>query len=369
MILKELQLINYRNYERQMIHLHPEVNLLIGENAQGKTNAIEAIYMLAIGKSYRIQKDAPLIRYGETEATIEGDIVHGQRNTSLRLQLLQTGRRAAVNGVWQARMTDFIGNFQVVLFAPEDLQLVKGSPSVRRRFLDVEIGQTYPKYLFHLNQFGKVMQQRNKILKSSHIDFDYLSIFDIQLVEHGTELLQRRIQFLNQLQPLSEKIYTDIAEGREVLTLSYVSTIPHFRLTHQLSKGEISIAFLDALTRSQQQDARFGSTSVGPHRDDIELLLDGRSVQLYASQGQQRTIALSLRLAEIELIHNEIGEYPVLLLDDVLSELDDLRQRNLVLSMSEKVQTMITSTGLFGLSNELQERARLFHVSSGIISR
>jgi len=365
MNLTELKLHGFRNYADQHIHFGEGVNILLGENAQGKTNALEAIYMLAMGKSHRGQKDAELRAWGETTAAIEGKIALSKRDRTLKLELNEGGRRALVNGVNQTKMTDFIGHFQVVLFAPEDLQLVKGAPAVRRRFIDMELGQTQPKYLFHLSQYNRALQQRNALLKRPPLDWSYLSVFDAQLAEHGCEILQRRMTFIAHMKRLSNDIYQQISDQREQLSIQYVSTIGG--LDVEMDKQERRLKYEKNLFDKRNQDGHMGYTSVGPHRDDLTFYLDNHSVQSFASQGQQRTIALSLRLAEIDFIHDEIGEYPVLLLDDVLSELDDNRQKNLVVSMSKKVQTILTTTSLFQLADELQARARLFHVRSGII--
>jgi DNA replication and repair protein RecF len=266
-------------------------------------------------------------------------------------------------------MTDFVGHFQVVLFAPEDLQLVKGGPGGRRRFIDMEIGQTHPKYLYHLANYQKVLQQRNVLLKQGKFDEELIQVLDQQLAEHGAEVLLRRFQFLNQLAPLSAQIYATISDGREHFSFRYQCSIPTVNDSSVQRREWTVQQFLDALAQKRSADIHAGHTTVGPHRDDIVFFLNEQPVQSFASQGQQRTIALALRLAEIDLIQQEIGEYPVLLLDDVLSELDDIRQKNLVLNMSEKVQTIVTTTNIFQLRDKLRSDARLFEVRSGIIQK
>jgi DNA replication and repair protein RecF len=368
MFVRELHLSNYRNYTEQHIRLHDGVNIFIGENAQGKTNVLESIYFLALGKSHRTNKDAELIRWGAEEASVEALIVLGTREHRFRIEVKPTGKRAQINGVNQSKMTDFVGHFQVVLFAPEDLQLVKAGPAVRRRFIDIELGQTQPKYLFHLAQYTRILQQRNTLLKQPEINWEYVEVFDEQLIEHGVEVILRRQQFLEQLKHYAREIYQAIANHREQFSFEYQSSIPG--CTDVLrQRDEIEHLFRKALLGKRQTDARFGYTTVGPHRDDVTLLLNNQPVQSFASQGQQRTMALSLRLAEIDFIYQQTGEYPVLLLDDVLSELDDMRQKNLVFAMSEKVQTVITTTSLFQVTGQLKTDSRLFRVSSGIIQK
>lgn len=365
MRLTELKLQGFRNYAEQHIQFGDGVNILLGENAQGKTNALEAIYMLAMGKSHRGQKDNELKLWGQKHASIEGKVTLHQRDRTLKLEFSENGRRALVNGMNQTKMTDFIGHFQVVLFAPEDLQLVKGSPAVRRRFIDMELGQTHPKYLYHLSQYQRVLQQRNSLLKKPPIDWEYMSVFDEQLAEHGVEILNRRMSFLLHMKRLSNEVYQQISDHREQFSMRYICTTAGQSM--DLPRQQRIEHYKKTLYDKRDQDGNIGYTTAGPHRDDLTFTLDNHNVQAFASQGQQRTIALALRLAEIDFIYDEIGDYPVLLLDDVLSELDDSRQKNLIVSMSQKVQTILTTTTLFQLGDDLKTRSRLFHVRSGII--
>lgn len=368
MQLHKLHLVNFRNYTDQRLTLSPAVNVFCGENGQGKTNALEAILMLAVGKSHRTSRDKDVIAWNCHNAAIEGHVESLHASRTLRLELTNSGRKAYVNRVQQSKMTDFIGHFQVVLFAPEDLQLVKGSPKDRRRFIDMELGQTQPVYLHHLSHYQRALLQRNRLLKTGTSDPAMLSAFDEQLAQHGAHIVKRRFKFLEELKRFASAVYRDISDGREEFDFEYSSSIANLANADIDDVQRIAETFERSLYDRQSQDLRMGYTTVGPHRDDLDLYLNGQSVQSFASQGQQRTIALSLRLAEIDFIYHEVGEYPVLLLDDVLSELDDRRQRNLVLSMSRKVQTVITTTSLFHLEEELAARAQLFHVSSGIIS-
>lgn len=365
MFLSDLTLSHFRNYESLSISLSKNVNVFCGENGQGKTNALEAISMLAIGKSHRTSRDKDMISWNGEQAKIEGvvEAIHGERR--LKIELGNAGRKAYVNRIQQSKMTDYVGHFQVVLFAPEDLQLVKGSPKERRRFIDIELGQTQPLYLHHLANYGRTLLQRNRLLKQGVFDEGVLATFDEQLAIYGAHVVTRRFKFLAQLQPLAQSVYADISDRRETFTFSYVSSIQH--VDYDTSLDEVADQFQRTLYEKRSNDVRMGYTTVGPHRDDIQMFLNEQDVYHFASQGQQRTIALSLRLAEIDFIYREIGEYPVLLLDDVLSELDDKRQRNLVLSMSQKVQTVITTTSLFHLQEELALSARVFQVDSGII--
>lgn len=367
MKIQRLTLDNFRNYETGDIALADEVNVFIGENAQGKTNALEAIYFLAMGKSHRTGKDSECIRSTASRASVRGEITVKEHPHSLQIDITANGKRASVNGVSQPKMTDFLGHFQVVLFAPEDLQLVKGSPGVRRRFIDMELGQTHPKYLYHLTQYNRVLQQRNTLLKQAKVDWDYIGVFDEQLAEHGAEVTLRRHRFIKEMKKYASNIHEHIARGRETLCIAYQ---PSIRLESDFTLetvNSLTSQYLRLLQTKRQQDFQTGYTSVGPHRDDMVFYIDDQSVQSFASQGQQRTVALAIRLAEIEFIHEEVGDYPVLLLDDVLSELDDHRQTNLIISMHDRVQTVITTTSLAPFHGMLEGQMRLFHVHSGII--
>jgi DNA replication and repair protein RecF len=368
MIIKQLTLHNFRNYEEQQVEFDSGVNVFVGENGQGKTNALEAIYLLAVGKSHRTSKDQDLIRHGNDHSVVGAVVTTGQREIKLQVEFGVAGKKAQVNGVLQTKMTQFVGRFQVVLFAPEDLQLVKGGPALRRRFIDMELGQTHARYLHHLSQYQRTLQQRNALLKQPTLDSDYLAAFDEQLIQHGCEVIRRRQRFIAQMREIARDIYREISDEREQFDLRYHSSVAP-SLGMDAEEADLASAFRSQLRAKQAADLHLGYTSVGPHRDDLGLFLDDRPVQSFASQGQQRTIALSLRLAEIELIRREVGEYPVLLLDDVLSELDDSRQKNLLLSMSDKVQTIVTTTGLYHLAERLGPRWRLFHVRSGIIQK
>ncbi|MCL6598764.1 MAG: DNA replication/repair protein RecF [Alicyclobacillus macrosporangiidus] len=369
MHIEWLELTQYRNYTHQRIEFSPGVNVFIGENAQGKTNALEAVYFLAMGRAHRTSRDADCIQWGADGARVSAQVITAGRPRTLAVELHRGAKRAEVNGVLQAKMTDFVGHFQVVLFAPEDLQLVKGAPAARRRFIDMEIGQTQPKYLYHLAQYQRALQQRNAFLKQDRVDNTYLEVLEAQMADHGAEVVVRRHGFLTRLRGIAQRIHDEISDGRERFTFQYRSPLEGLGEAGSISVAEVREALLQTLGTRRAADLQTGHTSVGPHRDDLLFFIDGQPVQSFASQGQQRTIALSLRLAEIDLIRDEVGEYPVLLLDDVLSELDNTRQQRLVWSMSEKVQTILTTTALFPIQGNLRLAARLFQVRSGIIQK
>lgn len=369
MRVQALEVRDFRNYETlSLSDLSPHVNILVGQNAQGKTNVIESILLLAVGKSHRTNKDAELIRFDAESALLQAVIERDGRTLRLDLRLLGKGKKGRVNGVEKRKMSDFVGTLNVVLFAPEDLQLIKGGPAQRRRFLDVEIGQVSPQYLYNLSQYQKVLVQRNNLLKDiakKGSGEELLSIWDEQLAVYGTKVINKRLEYTDKLEGFARDIHSRISGGREELSFRYLNS---FEIPVDNS-GNVEETFRSELQRKKKQDILRGTTSVGPHRDDLEVRIDGRAVDTYGSQGQQRTASLSMKLAEIELIRSEVGEYPVLLLDDVLSELDSMRQMHLVESMGERVQTFITTTTTYGLEQFMQEQAHVYRVQSGAITR
>lgn len=368
MYIKELTLTNYRNYETLSVSFNNQVNVIIGENAQGKTNLMESIYVLAFTRSYRTAKDKELILWDQTYATIKGTIFKRNYDVPIEMQFHAKGKNAKLNHLEQKRLSDYIGAFNIVMFAPEDLNLVKGSPQVRRRFIDMEIGQVKPIYIHHLNQYQKILKQRNHYLKDLQRrktkDLTMLGVLTDQLIEHAAAIVLKRFEFIDLLIHFAKPIHSGITQNKEVLSIDYELTIP---ATKEMSKAEIKSIFEETFTRHQEKEIDRGSTLYGPHRDDLIFYVNDRNVQNFGSQGQQRTTALSLKLAEIELIKNEVGEYPVLLLDDVLSELDQYRQSHLLHTIRDKVQTFITTTSVNDIEHETIQQADLFHIEQGKI--
>ncbi|WP_151733334.1 DNA replication/repair protein RecF [Paenibacillus tengchongensis] len=368
MFVKNIGLQYYRNYGLLRLENLGDVNLILGQNAQGKTNLMEALFVLAMTKSHRTSKDRELISFDAPAgaAHIACEVERKYGDLKLELILSAQGKKAKINGLEQRRLSEFIGSLNVVMFAPEDLEIVKGTPGIRRRFLDMEIGQVQPSYLFHLQQYQKVLLQRGNLLKQlwgkESTAKDLLEIWDIQLAEHGVKIVQKRKQFIKKLQKWAEDIHRSITSGGEELKLHYV---PSFGDRDTEDEAVLLDKFMLKLSQTREQEIRRGMTLTGPHRDDLSFFINGREAQVYGSQGQQRTTALSLKLAEIELIHEEIGEYPVLLLDDVLSELDPFRQTQLIETFQSKVQTFITATGVEGLNTNKLKGSNLYHVTGG----
>lgn len=369
MYLESIELKNFRNYEAVSLSFSPSINVLIGENAQGKTNLVESIYFLAMSRSHRSSRDRELIRWDSDFAKVNGQLIKKSHSVPLEIVLSKRGKIAKMNHLEQRKLSDYIGQLNVILFAPEDLSLVKGSPSVRRRFIDMELGQMNKIYLHHLSQYQRVLKQRNQFLKKAKYDRKhdalYLEILTEQLATEGAEVLYHRYHFVKQLTKWAERVQTDISNGKEELRIHYKTTS---QLSDKMSKEELFNQLQLEYQKSKEQEIDQGTTTIGPHRDDLVFYVNERNIQTYGSQGQQRTTALSVKLAEIELMYEMTGEYPILLLDDVLSELDDSRQTHLLQAIQNKVQTFITTTSLDGVQMDLLENPRIFNVENGEIS-
>lgn len=369
MFLTQLSLQHYRNYEHIELATDHKVNLFVGPNAQGKTNLLEAIFVLALTKSHRTSRDKELIGWNAQETQLHGQALKKYGSCTLDLHITPTGKKARINGLEQKKLSHFIGALNVVMFAPEDLEIVKGAPAIRRRFLDMELGQVHPAYLYDLTQYQKVLQQRNIFLKqNSSVDSRQQAMLDIwneQLAQFGVKIMKKRQSFIKKLQAWAEKIHAGITNGQERLIIHYQPSLP---LTEDVDEAVLFEQFMIKLSQVKEQEIRRGVTLIGPHRDDLFFTINDKEAHVFGSQGQQRTTALSLKLAEIELIREEVGEYPLLLLDDVLSELDQYRQTQLIETFQGKVQTFITTTGIESLNLNKLEDARVFQVLQGSVT-
>ena len=355
MIIKSLELADYRNYEDLVIHFDRGTNILIGDNAQGKTNILEAIYVAATTKSHKGSKDSEMIRFDREEGHIRTILEKDGVSVRIDMHLRKNKSKGiAVDGNKLKKAADLLGLCNVVLFSPEDLSIIKDGPSERRRFVDMELCQLDSFYLYNLNNYNKIVNQRNKLLKDMIMNSslqETLSIWDMQLVSFGSKMIERRILFVEQLNEIIYEIHKRLTGGREEIKIVY--------------EPNVSIDdFESRLKGSQMRDIKAKITSVGPHRDDFCFMVDGIDIRRYGSQGQQRTAALSLKLAEIELVKKITGDTPILLLDDVLSELDCKRQNQLLGSIGE-IQTIITCTGMEEFVNNRFEIDRIFKVCEG----
>lgn len=340
MWLKSIYLKNFRNYEEQELDFHQGLNVFLGENAQGKTNILEAIYFLSLTRSHRTHLDKDLIHFEEKELKVSGQIQRQNSKIPLEVHLTGKGRITKINHLKQTKLSNYIGHLNVVLFAPEDLQLIKGAPALRRKFIDMELGQIKPLYLSELANYNHVLKQRNTYLKQAEsVDFDFLSVLDEQLISYGSQVIKHRLDFVKKLEHFSQGKHKEISEEKEEISFEYQSSVPIKNLE------SICQDFRQSLDNSRQRDLFKKNTGVGPHRDDLHFFINGINAS-FGSQGQQRSLVLSIKLAEIELMESVTKESPILLLDDVMSELDNNRQLRLLETISDRVQTFITTTSL-----------------------
>ena len=351
MFIKNLILKNYRNYEYQEFNFCNGVNILTGDNAQGKTNCAEAIFYLCTGYSPRATRDKQVIKYGQESAKIIGTANSTYGNVSVELNFYTNANKTIkINGVPVKKIGELMGNINSVFFNPGELKLIQESPEDRRRFMDISLSQMSKRYFYALQKYRKVLEQRNDLLKSSDRQtiYDTLPFWDEQLAVYAETIIKERLLFIEKLVPLAKKAHAYITGGSEEISISleaqYLDEEDEFlqKHTNHLEK-DVKNCLLLALSKRIEKDIALGYTSVGPHRDDIKIKINNEDVRLYGSQGQQRTSALSLKLAELEVFKDRFNEYPVLILDDAFSELDKSR-RSRLLKYVDGVQTIITCT-------------------------
>jgi DNA replication and repair protein RecF len=353
--IKSLKLKNYRNYDLLKLDFDDAANIFYGDNAQGKTNILEAVYLSGTTKSHRGTKDRDLIQFGNEESHIEAVVEKKGIEYQLDMHLKKNSPKGiAVNKIPLRKASELFGIINFVFFSPEDLNIIKDGPSERRRFIDMELSQLDRVYLSDLYNYNRIVNQRNHLLKdmgNSGKIADTLDIWDLQLVQYGNKIIERRKEFIKQVNEIISFIHKKLTGSREDIQVIY-----------EPSNG--SLALEQALIKNRDRDLRIKSTSVGPHRDDICLLAGDLDIRRFGSQGQQRTAALSLKLSEIELVKQAINDTPVLLLDDVLSELDKHRQNYLLDSIND-IQTLITCTGVEDFVNHRFSINKVFHVQGG----
>ena len=355
MQLSHLEIENFRNIAAAAIDFSPGVNILYGDNAQGKTNILEAIWLFCAGKSFRPAKDRDMIRENCDRARLRLLFYAFGRGQKCEIVLHQDkSKQTLLNGVKLKKLSELFGNVSAVLFAPEHLNIVDEGPEQRRRFLDIAISQLRPRYVADLVRYQKVMSQRNALLKDIRFSADLipmLDAFDVQAAALADEIVRRRAAYLRRLSPIVSEIYQQMTKSREQLRLSYKASI-------RGTREEI----LAALSQNRKEDLLNGYSGIGPHRDDIEFFIDGRGVRLFGSRGQRRSCVICLKLAEQEILKQETGEYPILLLDDIMAELDPARQHFLLNRMDGK-QVIITCCDKAVLAS-LEEGAA-FHIAAG----
>ena len=359
MIIKSIDLQNFRNYELQSIEFDEKTNILYGDNAQGKTNVLEAIFVAGTTKSHKGCKDYETISFEKDEAHIKAIMCRNNIDYRIDMHIKKNKNKGiAVNGVPIKKAVELYGIVNIIFFSPEDLNIIKSGPSSRRKFMDMELCQLDKIYVSNLLNYNKTVEQRNRLLKDLSFNpglDDTLDVWDSQLVRYGCEIIEKRFDFVRKLNKIVENIHSRLTGGKERLVISYEPSV---------SPKD----FENMLKSTRERDIRMKMTCTGPHRDDICFLSENIDIRKYGSQGQQRTTALSLKLAEIELVKQSVGDTPILLLDDVLSELDSSRQ-NYLLNSIKNVQTIITCTGLDEFINNRFDINRIFKVTNGYVCR
>lgn len=357
MFIESIELLNYRNYKQLHMDFHSGTNVLYGDNAQGKTNILEAVYVCSTTKSHKGSKDKEIVRFGEEESHIKMTVRRDGIPYRIDMHLKKNRTKGvAVNGVPIKKASELFGIVNVIFFSPEDLNIIKNGPAERRRFLDLELCQLNKVYVYDLVQYNRVVVQRNKLLKEMDSDpslKETLNIWDSQLVRFGSELIRLRTRFVEELNELIREIHFHLSGEREELEIRYEPNVT-------------PETFEAVLSRNRNQELRQRLTLTGPHRDDLNFIVNGADIRKFGSQGQQRTAALSLKLSEIELVKRTVKDYPVLLLDDVLSELDGKRQEHLLSEISH-IQTLITCTGLDEFVNSRFQMDKIFKIVEGTV--
>ena len=355
MFIEELYLNQFRNYEKLELKLDSGTNIFFGDNAQGKTNILEAAYLCGTSKSHRGSRDKDMIRFGQSEAHIRMKICREDLTDRLDMHLkLNQAKGIAVNQVPLRKAADLMGIVNMVFFSPEDLNIIKEGPAYRRKFIDTELCQLDRIYLSDLGSYNRALSQRNKLLKDIYYKPELISTmvsWDEQLVKFGKRIIDKRQAFVESLMPIIQNIHSDITNGREKIEIMYEPDI-------------LPENFEKKIQNERDHDLKMKSTGVGPHRDDLSVIIDGVDVRKFGSQGQQRSAALSLKLSELELVRKMVREDPVLLLDDVLSELDNSRQQCL-LNHIYGIQTFITCTGLDEFVRHRFDLNKVFQVTEG----
>ena len=351
MWIDEIKINNFRNYKNAELKLNKNINIFYGENAQGKTNIIEAIYLSSIGKSFRTNKDKELIKFNEENCKVEINYEKSDRSGNIIVEI-GNKKNIYINKIRIKKLSDFLGNINVVIFTPDDINILKGGPENRRKFLDVMISQLRPKYMHIYSMYKKTLEERNAYLKNTqNIKDDFLEIYDEKLAEYGCEIYNYRKEFIEKLKNKIKKIHNNITNDKENIEINYISNCEN--------KG----AYLNLLKQRKKLDIIKGYTTKGIHRDDFSVLINGLPVNIYGSQGQHRSAVLSLKISELQVIYDEIGENPILLLDDFMSELDEIRRKNFLENI-EDTQIIITCTDKINLKNK---NVKFFNVKNGIL--
>ena len=360
MYLKKLKLHNFRNYKNVSISLTKGINIIYGSNAQGKTNLLESIYVLGFTKSHRSFIDNSLIKNDEEYLTIEG-IINNKLDDKLNIYIDKKNKVLKYNGNLIKKVSDYISLLNIIIFEPDDLDLIKGSPQIRRKYLNLELSQLYNNYFILLNEYNKILKLRNDYLKKFNrnisVDINYLNILTNYLIDKSISIYKLRYKYIKKVNEYCEKIYKDIMDisGFKIV----------YKTSIDINDNNLKEKLIKEYKKRLDYDIKLCSTSFGPHKDDIEFYINNQNLKYYGSQGQQRVAVLAFKLSEIEILKKYKGTTPILLLDDIFSELDDLKKNNLLKYISKNIQTIITTTDLNNLDKKLIKKSKLFNINNG----
>lgn len=371
MHIQRLDLLNFRNYAELSITPDPGLNILLGKNAQGKTSVLEAVYFLAVARSWRAGRDSELIRWGTDASRIFSDVSRENRN-DIEVEVIlnrSEKKQITVNTIRQTRLSDLMGQVNVLLIEPHDGEIVRGDPGTRRKFLNLEISQVQPQYCHLFANYRKVLEQRNRLLRDmqgQNSNSGVLEVLNQQFISYASQILQRRLAYIRQISPLARTIHSRITDNSEELDVSYSSRVD---LDGVSEAGEIAGCLAARLSEVKADEIRRGLTLLGPQRDDLRFTINKVDARIYGSQGQQRTISLSLRLAELELMQRSAKEPPIVLLDDVMTDLDEERRAHVFELTQGRCQTFLTAASRRVLDEEFLSGGRLYSVSEGRVSQ
>ncbi len=368
MILKQINLVNYRNYEKLKLKFYKGINIIYGPNAQGKTNLLESIYFLGLTKSHRPIIENNLIMNNKLNSSVEGIINSGKLDKKLNINFDYNNKKLFIDNNTIKKVSDYISNLNIIIFCPDDLELIKSSPQVRRKFLNMELSQLYSNYYVVLNEYTKLLKIRNNYLKkynkNEEVDSNYFDILTNYLVDKAILIYKMRYKFINKINEYCNIIYKNIM-NIDNFSIKYLPNIDNLNIFDINFKNDL----IKLINDNFKNDVKFCCTLIGPHKDDFEFILDNKNLKLYGSQGQQRAAVLTLKLSEIELFKKYKDETPILLLDDIFSELDDNKKNNLLKYIVKDIQTIITTTDLNNLDKKLIKKSKILKIENGTIKK
>lgn len=359
MIIEKIKLKNYRNYDSLEIDLNKKLNIIIGKNAQGKTNILESIYVLSLTKSYLGVNDKNLIKLGNNYAILEANTILNSGPKKFKVLIKDNGKQVIINGNEVKKLSDYVSNLKVIIFSPENIRMIKEGPSVRRKFLNMEISQISIKYVKLLMNYNNIIRQKNEYLKLDNKNKDYLDVLNDEIAKLSVEIYLLRRKFLDNINTYIDRIYYEIM-GMQGLRVRYISNIDYFE-----KKKEMVDKYREKLDKYLEKEMLYKISLIGPHRDDFIFVLNDRNIALYGSQGQLRSVILALKLSEIELFKKSSDDDPILLLDDIFSELDIDKKNNLIKYINDNIQTIITTTDINMIDEKLVKKASIFEIQNG----